>query len=224
MSQEPAESAPDGPMTVHEGELELVQEHDDEAEFERAVLACLPEVMRFARALTHDAADAEDLVQETYLRAYRGRASFSTGADMRRWLFGICHHAWIRIAHREQRIVQTADGNEAELETLAAVMGHLAAQRAGLDRFVTAIDLGPALAAAIQSLAPMHRSVVLLVDVEGLSYEDTASVLQVPVGTVRSRLYRARRLLQEQLFEFARDAGLAGDALHSPPTDASLSP
>jgi RNA polymerase sigma-70 factor (ECF subfamily) len=196
------------------GNLDAARWRDER--FEAEALACLPDVVRFARSLTRDEASADDLVQETYLRAYRGYASFVADSDMRRWLFSICHHAWLRINQREQRMVLTTDGDEAELETLAAVMGHVAAQRTGLDRFVGTLDLGPAIARAVEALAPPFRSAVLLVDVEGMAYEEAAAVLEVPVGTVRSRLFRARRLLQEQLFEFARDAGFTGAAPSSP--------
>ncbi|MBY0491731.1 MAG: sigma-70 family RNA polymerase sigma factor [Gemmatimonadaceae bacterium] len=179
-----------------------------DAAFEREALACLGDVARFARSLTKDATAADDLVQETFLLAYRGYASFQPGADVRRWLFTICHHAWLRIAQREQRLVLTTDGDDAELETLGAVMGHVAAQRSGLDRFVNTLDVGPAIRAAIDGLAPPFRAAAQLVDVDGYAYDEAAEVLGVPVGTVRSRLFRARRLLQEQLFDYARDAGV----------------
>lgn len=182
---------------------------DRDAEFEREALACLPDVSRFARSLTRDETAAEDLVQETFLRAYRGYASFEPGSNMRRWLFSICHHAWLRISQRDGRMVLTSDGDDAELETLGAVMDHVAAQRSGLDHFVSSIDVVPAIHAAVDQLAPAFRAVVMLVDVQGLQYEEAAEVLAVPVGTVRSRLFRARRLLQEALFEYARDAGVA---------------
>lgn len=177
--------------------------------FDAQALACLPDVARFARSLTRDASAADDLVQETYLRAYRSHHTFRDDLDMRRWLFSICHHAWLRIADRERRVVLTDEGDDAELETMAAVMGHVAAQRSGLDRFVTSIDLGPAIRTAIDALSPVLQAVVVLVDVQGLGYEEAAEVLGVPVGTVRSRLFRARRLLQEQLLEYARDAGVS---------------
>lgn len=176
--------------------------------FERDALACLPDVVRFARSLTRDVTAAEDLVQETFLLAYRGYATFQPGANVRRWLFSICHHAWLRLTQRERRYVNSADGDDAEVETLGAVMGHVAAQRAGFDRFINSLDVGPAITAAIASLAPQFGAAVQLVDVQGLSYEEAANVLGVPVGTVRSRLFRARRILQEQLFEYARDAGV----------------
>ncbi len=192
--------------------------------FDAQALACLPDVARFARSLTRDASSADDLVQETYLRAYRSHDTFREGLDMRRWLFSICHHAWLRIAERERRVVLTEDGDDAELETMAAVMGHVTAQRSGLDRFVTSIDLGPAIRAAIETLSPSLQGVVVLVDVQGFGYEEAAEVLNVPVGTVRSRLFRARRVLQEQLLEFARDAGVSvSPSLTNRPSRASQS-
>jgi RNA polymerase sigma-70 factor, ECF subfamily len=191
---------------------------DRDAEFEQRALTCLPDVARFARSLTRNESAADDLVQETFLRAYRGYASFQPGADVRRWLFSICHHAFLRIQEREQRVVLSSDGGDAELETMGAVMGHVAAQRTGLDAYVCSIDVGPAIREAIEQLAAPYRAAVTLVDVEGLSYEEAAQVAEVPVGTIRSRLFRARRLLQEQLFEYARDLGVTKAAVSNPST------
>lgn len=185
-----------------------------DSEFDRDALSCLPEVARFARSLTRNAVDADDLVQETYLRAYKGYATFQRGASMRRWLFSICHHAWMRHLEVSKRVLLEADTADATTETLSAVMGHAAAQRDGLDRFITDLGLGPAIKSAIEELDPAFRSVVMLVDVEGMAYAEAAAVTGVPVGTVRSRLFRARRLLQERLFAHARDAGIV--PAHSP--------
>lgn len=196
---------------------------DRDAQFENGALTCLPDVARFAWSLTRSESAADDLVQETFLRAYRGYASFQQGADVRRWLFTICHHAFLRIQEREQRMVLSSDGDDAELETLGAVMGHVAAQRSGLDAYVCSIDVGPAIRDAIEQLAAPYRLAVTLVDVEGMSYEEAAQVAAVPVGTIRSRLFRARRLLQEQLFEYARDLGFTGAADTTRPTPESVS-
>jgi RNA polymerase sigma-70 factor (ECF subfamily) len=182
-----------------------------DAAFERDVLACLPDVARFARALTRDEADAEDLVQETFLQAYRGWHTFHPGADARRWLFTICRHAHHRRWARASRRAEVAEGGDAELETLAAVRGHAAAQAAGEDGLFDRLDVGPAIARAVATLPARFRAAVELVDVQGQSYEDAAAVEGVPIGTIRSRLFRARRLLQEQLLAHARDAGLAPD-------------
>jgi RNA polymerase sigma-70 factor (ECF subfamily) len=180
-----------------------------DAAFEREALECLPHVARFARSLTRNEAEADDLTQETFLLAYRGYATFQPGGNVKRWLFSICHHAWMRTSQRQQRMVLTPDGDDAELETMGAVMGHVAAQRSGIDRFVVGIDLGPAIRDAVAQLEPNYRAAVQLVDVDGYAYDEAAAVLEIPVGTVRSRLFRARRLLQEALLEFARDAGVA---------------
>lgn len=188
-----------------------------DAAFERDVLALLPDVARFARSLTRDAADADDLAQETVLQAYRGYHTFRPGSDTRRWLFTICRNTFLRTRARDARLVETAHGEDAELEALAAAMGHVAAQQRGEGDLFDRIDVGPAIARAMHALPPAFRVAVALVDVEGLSYEDAAAVEAVPVGTVRSRLFRGRRLLQERLFEHARDAGLVRPGR---PTDA----
>ena len=182
---------------------------DRDAAFERDVLRCLPDVARFARALTHDPADADDLVQETFLQAYRGYHTFRRGHDARRWLFTICRHVHTRQRTRDARLVESEDGSDAEFETLLTVRGHAAARRAGEDTLFERLDLGPAIDSALADLPEPFRLAVVLVDMEGQSYEEAAAVQGVPVGTIRSRLFRARRLLQERLLDFARDAGYA---------------
>ncbi|HEY0930152.1 MAG TPA: RNA polymerase sigma factor [Gemmatimonas sp.] len=198
---------------------DLRQDDPRDAQFERDVLACLPDVARFARSLVHDEAGADDLVQETFLRAYRGYASFQPGAAVRRWLFAICHNVWLRTMERERRMVHTAEGNDAELEALAMAREHAMARQDGIDGFIGNIDVRPAILTAIRALPPAFRSVVELVDVQDLGYHEAASVLGVPVGTVRSRLYRARRLLQIELLSFARDAGVVDRSTPSPIND-----
>jgi len=188
--------------------------------FERSTIGFLPDLMRFARSLTRDAARADDLVQETYLLALRGWHSFRDGSDARRWLFTICHHAFLRGARREQRYVAAPD-HDAELESLATAVAHWHAQVAGLAERVERMDLQPAIGRALDALAPHYRAAVVLVDVEGLSYEEAAAVLAVAVGTVRSRLFRGRRLLQDSLFVYAQDAGLVP---RSAPGDAAPTP
>lgn len=186
------------------------------------MLACLPDVTRYARSLTRDEAAADDLVQDTFLLAYRGYHTFRTGEEVRRWLFTICRRAFLRDRMRSARVVTTDDGSDAELDTLAAVSGHAAAQRAGEDMLFERFDLAPAIEQAIASLPEAFRRAVVLVDVEGEGYEEAAEIEAVPVGTIRSRLFRGRRLLQEQLLEFARDAGYA--AVLGPPRAKPAAP
>jgi RNA polymerase sigma-70 factor (ECF subfamily) len=179
----------------------------DPSAFERVTLPVLPDVIRFARSLTREASSADDLVQDTYLKALRYWHTFRQGSDVRRWLLTVCHHTFLRTARREARYV-AAPEHDPELESLATAVAHWHAQETGVAEVVERMDLGPALDRAIGSLPANFRAVVALVDVEGLSYEDAAAVLRVPLGTVRSRLFRARRLLQDMLFTHAQDAGL----------------
>ena len=184
---------------------------DRAAAFNATALPHLPAVARVARALARSEADADDLVQETFLRALRHWDTFVPGTDCRRWLATICrnvHYAAHAKAQREAAV------DDADLEALAAVQVHRDARSIGLDGLFERTDLGPAIVSAIASLEPDFRAVETLVDVEGFTYEEAAGVLGIPVGTVRSRLFRARRQLQQILVAHARDAGFA------PPPDS----
>jgi RNA polymerase sigma-70 factor, ECF subfamily len=183
--------------------------------FEHEAMRWLPAVARFALSLTRSRPDADDLVQETYLQAFRAWHTFRAGEDGRRWLFTICKHLFLRGEQRARRWAEVTD--EPELDAVAAAMMHVSAQRGGDGDLWDRLDLGPAIERALGSLPEHYRTAVVLVDVEGYGYEDAAAVLEVPVGTVRSRLFRARRLLQEALFEHARDAGLLTAAAAPPP-------
>lgn len=173
--------------------------------FEAEALRWFPEVTRFALSLTRDEADADDLVQETYLRAYEAWDTFVPGTECRAWLFVICRNAFRRTRMREARQVEADD---AELEALAAAALHASALQSGYGTLFANVDLSDAIAKAIESLPDVFREAVNLVDVNDQSYEEASRVLGVPVGTVRSRLFRARRLMQEALIDHARDAGL----------------
>jgi RNA polymerase sigma-70 factor (ECF subfamily) len=179
---------------------------DRSVSFEAEALPHLADVARFALALTRTQADADDLVQDTFLRAFRGWHTYRPGTDARRWLFTICKHVFLRRTRDRKHWVEL-DGTP-ESETLAAVHLHADAQRMGLDDLFDRLDVGPAVARALDALPEHYRVVVALVDVEGQSYEEAAAVLDVPIGTIRSRLFRARRMLQQSLLIHARDAGL----------------
>lgn len=174
-------------------------------QFRTEALRWLPEVTRYALSLTRDEADADDLVQETFLRAYQAWATYTIGTECRGWLFTICRHTFLRTRGREERHVSCEDP---ALEALAAVAVHASAQQGGYADLFTRFDLGEAIDRAIARLPEAFRGVVLLVDVHDQSYEAAAAALDVPLGTVRSRLFRGRRLLQEALIAYAQDAGL----------------
>ncbi|MGQ0650499.1 MAG: sigma-70 family RNA polymerase sigma factor [Gemmatimonadaceae bacterium] len=174
--------------------------------FDREVLAWMDDVYRFAMSLTRDASKAEDLVQETYLRAFRSWQTFQPGSDARRWLFTICRNAFLRNLERERHHVSLDDGDP---DALGAIQHHAGMVTDGTDELLARVDLAPALTEAIGKLNEPFRSTVVLVDVEGQSYEEASEILGVPIGTVRSRLFRGRRQLQEMLADYARDAGFA---------------
>jgi len=172
--------------------------------FERDALPWLDDVYRFALSLTRDEADADDVVQETYLRAYRSWHTFIPGTDCRRWLFTICRNVFLRSRERQRPTVDLEDG---EQDAVAAGSVYAAARERGYDDIYARLDLAPALRDAIDELSEPFRSAVILVDVEDMTYESAAEVMGVPIGTVRSRLFRGRRLLQEKLLTVAEDLG-----------------
>jgi RNA polymerase sigma-70 factor (ECF subfamily) len=165
------------------------------------------DVYRFAFSLTRNESDAEDLVQETFLRAFRSWHTFQPGSDARRWLFTICRNAFLRSREKTRREVELEDGDQ---EAYAIVSRHAEMLADGTDRALARIDLRPALKTALDQLQEPFRSAVILVDVEDNSYDAAAEILGVPIGTVRSRLFRGRRQLQERLALYAKDAGFLG--------------
>ncbi|MBI3943003.1 MAG: sigma-70 family RNA polymerase sigma factor [Chloroflexi bacterium] len=166
-------------------------------EFEALLLPCLDACYRFALHLAAEPQEAEDLVQEAVLRAFRFYHQFRPGTNFQAWLFTIIRHTFInryraRAAQSQARLWEEIDGEEVELE--------LEADRADTPevRFEQSW-LRDHLATALKSLPKLYQMVVVLVDVEGLSYKETAQVLDVPIGTVMSRLYRGRSLLRQEL-------------------------
>lgn len=172
--------------------------------FERDALPWLDDVYRFALSLTRDEADADDVVQETFLRAHRSWHTFIPGTDCRRWLFTICRNVFLRSRERQRPTVDLEDG---EQDAVAAGSVYAAAREKGYDDIYARLDLAPALRDALDELSEPFRSAVILVDVEDLTYESAAEVMGVPIGTVRSRLFRGRRLLQAKLLTVAEDLG-----------------
>lgn len=200
-------AAPDtGATPVNDGSvLSSADVERRDAEFAREALPWIDDVYRFALSLTRDEADADDVVQETYLRAYRSWHTFIPGTDCRRWLFTICRNVFLRSRERQRPTVDLEDG---EQDALAAGTVYEAARERGYGDLYARLDIGPALRDAIDELAEPFRSAVILVDVEDMSYESAAEIMGVPIGTVRSRLFRGRRLLQEKLASLAAEYGL----------------
>jgi RNA polymerase sigma-70 factor (ECF subfamily) len=187
----------------------------DAPAFEQELLASIEAVHRFALRLAADASAAEDLVQETYLRALAHRDQYTPGSNCRAWLFTICRNVFVKGAMRDAREVSTDD---AELEAMgaAAVHGTVAASDPTGAVFERT-DLDDAVRKALDKLPEEYRVVVALVDIEDQSYGAVAEILGIPVGTVRSRLFRGRRLLQQDLLAYAMDAGLIPARMESTP-------
>lgn len=160
-------------------------------DFERDALPHLGAVYGFALRLTRRREDAHDLTQDTFLRALQRFSGFTQGTNCKAWLFTITYSIFVNSYHRHRREPTTlSSDHDVIVPPNAPERSGSAAARAG-----AAADIE----AAIAELSSEFRSVVLLVDVEGLSYEEAADVLACPVGTVRSRLFRARRLLADRL-------------------------
>ena len=174
------------------------------ARFEASALPLMHHVYTAALYLTHDRAEAEDLLQETYLRAYRSFGRFRAGTNLKAWLFTILYNV-LRNRYRH-RVVEH---RRLDFAPIAEAYGRIAASVEGAteDAFFHHLVDGE-IERALASLPHDFRAVVLLVDLHELSYAEAAATLGCPIGTVRSRLSRARRLLQVSLHEYARHRGL----------------
>ncbi|MCQ3809207.1 MAG: sigma-70 family RNA polymerase sigma factor [Acidimicrobiia bacterium] len=181
----------------------------DQATFAEQAMEYMDQLYSAARRMTRNAADAEDLVQETYLRAYRGFGNFQQGTNLRAWLFRILTNAFINSYRSKQRKPKSVD--------LAGVEDLYLHQRLGGD---TKAALGASaedvlmetiteseIIDALESLPEEYRITVLLADVEGFAYKEIAEILDVPMGTVMSRLHRGRKTLQKRLLEFGQTRG-----------------
>jgi len=169
-----------------------------EREFERQALAYLEGLYNFAMALTRDRTEAEDLVQETYLRAFRGAAQKLPTGDVRAWLFTIMRNIWINDRRRKRRQPDTEELN-AEEEDEGIGWRLLADERHRPDVVHEQNALGQEIRRAIESLPTVYREVIVLRFLEGFSYSQIAAIIGCPAGTVMSRISRARAELRKQL-------------------------
>lgn len=178
-----------------------------EGRFERDALPLLRDLYGAAVRLTRDPTDAEDLLQETYLRAYRGFAGFEEGTNLRAWLYRILTNSYINMYRKKQREPQTISEDEVEEWYL---YGKFAERGAEPSAEVTALEALPDedVRAALDALPEQFRIAVLLADVEGFAYKEIAAILDVPIGTVMSRLHRGRRALEKALMDVMRERGI----------------
>ena len=190
----------------------------DQQAFAAEAMQYAPQLYSAALRMTRNKADAEDLVQETYLRGFRSFATFEEGTNLRAWLFRILTNTYINSYRSKKRRPDETELDDVEDFYLYRRMGGLEAARASrsaedeLMDYFTDADVQ----AAIDALPESYRLAVLLSDVEGLSYKEIAEDLDIPIGTVMSRLHRGRKTLQKQLHDFAIERGLA-DAVPEAP-------
>ena len=158
--------------------------------------------------MTRSEADAEDLVQETYIRAFRFRDQFTPGTNMKAWLFRILTNTFINSYRRKATQPQTTELDDVEENTLHRHMVETGGEELEPEQAVLDSIVDTEVTTALEELPERFRSVVLL-DVEGFSYKENAEMLEIPIGTVMSRLHRGRKFLQTRLLDHAREHGIA---------------
>jgi RNA polymerase sigma-70 factor (ECF subfamily) len=179
------------------------------ASFEGEAMPYLETVFRFAVRLTGSEDDAKDLTQDTFLQAYRAWHQFTPGTRCKSWLFTICRNLFLRERAREKRYEEIVAHQAHAASRGDEVTNPVWASVCSVDpegTFFNAI-VDERIVEAVDALDESFRTSLILSDVEGLSYHAIAEVMDVPVGTVKSRLFRARRQLQTTLYDHARELG-----------------
>ncbi len=183
----------------------------DQATFEDDVMPFAPQLYSAALRMTRNPTDAEDVLQETFLKAFRGYHTFKAGTNLKAWLYRILTNTFINRYRKQSRRPSEVELGELEDLYLFRRLGDSgpggasrSAEEEALDRFVD-----EDIKAAVESLPENFRLPVLLADVEGFSYKEIAEIMDVPIGTVMSRLHRGRKALQRALWRFAEERGAA---------------
>ena len=184
----------------------------DQAKFEDDAMQFAPQLYAAAMRMTRNPADAEDLVQETFLKAYRAYHTFTEGPNLKAWLYRILTNTYINRYRKLSRRPKEVDLGEVEdlyLYRKVSTAGTREASRSAEEEVLSGF-VDSDVKQAIEALPENFRLPVLLADVEGFSYKEISDIMDVPIGTVMSRLHRGRKALQKALWEFASERGLTG--------------
>ncbi|MBX3313705.1 MAG: sigma-70 family RNA polymerase sigma factor [Actinobacteria bacterium] len=185
----------------------------DQARFTELAMPLMDSLYSGALRMTRNPADADDLVQETYLRAYRGFGGFEEGTNLKAWMYRILTNTYINSYRAKQRRPQESELEEVEDLYLYRRLGGLESaslSRSAEDELMDTFSEAE-VKAAVEALPENFRLPVVLADVEGFAYKEIAEILDIPIGTVMSRLHRGRKALQKSLFDYAVTHGLADD-------------
>ncbi|HXO22714.1 MAG TPA: sigma-70 family RNA polymerase sigma factor [Thermoanaerobaculia bacterium] len=185
--------------------------HQKGWDFEAAAMPFVDALYNTAYRMTRNSEDAEDLVQETYLKAYRYYDKFEEGTNFKAWLFKIMKNTFINNYRKKQQTPALSDFSDIEESFESQVSEEAARQIKNPEEEFLENVLDEDVQGALDKLPPDYRMVVILADLEGFSYKEIADILEVPVGTVMSRLYRGRRLLEAAMLEFAHEHGYLRD-------------
>jgi RNA polymerase sigma factor, sigma-70 family len=177
--------------------------------FESEALSFLDALYRTGLRMTRSEAEAEDLLQETYIRAFRFREQFRPGTNLKAWLFRILTNTFINQYRRKAARPETTVLDDVEESILYRHMRDVSPGSSSPDPEAELIDktISSEVKDALEALPEKFRTTVLL-DVEGFSYKEIAGMLDIPIGTVMSRLHRGRKFLQKRLYDLARDRGI----------------
>jgi RNA polymerase sigma-70 factor, ECF subfamily len=182
---------------------------DERRRFQEDALPLLDSLYGAALRMTRNPQDAEDLVQETMLRAYRAFDRFEAGTNLKAWLFRILTNAYINTYRKRQREPQKVSADEVEeFDLYRELKNHDTQFEATPESIVLDSLVDSDIIDAIDDLPEQFRLAVILSDIEGFSYAEMAEIMDVPMGTVMSRLHRGRKALQKRLWELARDRGI----------------
>lgn len=191
----------------------------DRTAFTTEAMQFAPSLYTTALRMTRNTADAQDLVQETYLKAYRSFSTFDEGTNLRAWMFRILTNTFINNYRAKQRRPQESELKDVENLYLYHRLPQLAQMSSSAEEQLMDLFAGSEVREALENLPEAFLLPVLLSDVEQFSYKEIAEILDIPVGTVMSRLHRGRKALQEALYGYAMNRHLV-----SRQTLANLSP